>query len=256
MTEFQPIRRLAIVNRGEAAMRCIRAVKTLRALENSEIEVLALYTAVDRNAPFVRHADIAVLLPTPGTAVQSYLNHDLLLRTLERHGVDAVWPGWGFVAEDPVFVDRLDAAKIRFLGPTSATMRALGDKIASKELAEKSEVPVTKWSNGVVASVEEARRHAENIGYPLVIKASAGGGGRGIRVVREPGQLEAAFRSAASEATAAFGDGRLFMEAMVQGGRHIEVQIVADKHGNVIALGCRDCSVQRRHQKVIEEAPP
>ncbi|MGE0322333.1 MAG: carboxyl transferase domain-containing protein [Polyangiaceae bacterium] len=256
MTEFQPIRRLAIVNRGEAAMRCIRAVKTLRALENSEIEVLALYTAVDRNAPFVRHADIAVMLPTPGTAVQSYLNHDLLLRTLERHGVDAVWPGWGFVAEDPVFVDRLDAAKIRFLGPTSATMRALGDKIASKELAEKSEVPVTKWSNGVVASVEEARRHAENIGYPLVIKASAGGGGRGIRVVREPGQLEAAFRSAASEAQAAFGDGRLFMEAMVQGGRHIEVQIVADKHGNVIALGCRDCSVQRRHQKVIEEAPP
>ncbi len=256
MTEFQPIRRLAIVNRGEAAMRCIRAVKSLRALEGSEIEVLVLYTAVDRNAPFVRHADIAVMLPTVGSAVASYLDHDLLIRTLERYKVDAVWPGWGFVAEDAAFVDRLDQAKIRFLGPTSATMRALGDKIASKLLAERSEVPVTRWSNGVVTSVEEAHRHAEIIGLPLVIKASAGGGGRGIRVVRQASEIEAAFRSAGAEAQAAFGDGRLFMEAMVQGGRHIEVQIVADKHGTVIALGCRDCSVQRRHQKVIEEAPP
>lgn len=237
-------------------MRCIRAVKSLRALEGSDIEVVALYTPVDRNAPFVRHADIAVRLPISGTPVGSYLDHELLVSTLTRHQVDAVWPGWGFVAEDASFVDKLDAARIRFLGPTSATMRALGDKIASKLLAERCDVPVTRWSGGVVTSIEDAHRHAEEIGLPLVIKASAGGGGRGIRVVREASQLQAAFRSAATEAQAAFGDGRLFMEAMVEGGRHIEVQIVADTHGQVIALGCRDCSVQRRHQKVIEEAPP
>lgn len=237
-------------------MRCIRAVKSLGALEGQEIRVVALYTEPDRQAPFVRHADVAVQLPIKTTAVAAYLDHDLLVRTLRRVEADAVWPGWGFVAEDPSFVDRVTAEGIRFLGPSANTMRALGDKISSKHLAERAKVPVTPWSRGVLANEAEARQHSDRIGYPVVIKASAGGGGRGIRVVHEADKVAAAFQSASSEALNAFGDGRLFVEQMVRGGRHIEVQIVADQHGNVIALGTRDCSVQRRHQKVLEEGPP
>ncbi|MET0386537.1 MAG: biotin carboxylase N-terminal domain-containing protein [Polyangiales bacterium] len=254
--EITPIRRLAIVNRGEAAMRCVRTVKSLQALEGTELTVIALYTDVDREAPFVRHADLAVRLPVKTTPVAAYLDHQLLLETLQQVGADAVWPGWGFVAESAEFVDKLHAVGIRFLGPTGDTMRRLGDKIASKILAEQVGVPVTAWSGGELASVEHAREAAEKVGLPLVIKASAGGGGRGIRVVEQMETLAAAFESARAEAKGAFGDDRLFLEKMVRGGRHIEVQIVADKHGFVKALGCRDCSVQRRHQKVIEEAPP
>lgn len=237
-------------------MRCIRAVKSLRALEGQELRVVALYTSVDRSAPFVRHADEAVELPVKTTPVAAYLDHALLLQTLKSVGADAVWPGWGFVAESPEFVDKLTSAGIRFLGPRADTMRALGDKIASKLVAEAVDVPVTAWSGGEVKDVEDGKRHADRIGYPVVIKASAGGGGRGIRVVRNPDVFEALFTSAQSEAISAFGDGRMFVEAMVQGGRHIEVQIIADQYGTTLALGCRDCSVQRRHQKVIEEAPP
>lgn len=256
MTVIKPIRRLAIANRGEAAMRCIRAVKSLGALESSGIQVIALYTDVDRAAPFVRHADVAVRLPTKGSAVSAYLDHELLVSVLKSVNADAVWPGWGFVSEDPKFVAKVLAAGMRFLGPPPDVMQQLGDKIASKLLAERADVPVTPWSRGVVANEAEAREHGEAIGYPLMIKASAGGGGRGIRVVRRPEELAELFRSAAAEARGAFGDDRLFMEKMVQGGRHIEVQIVADQHGAVVALGCRDCSVQRRHQKLLEEAPP
>jgi acetyl/propionyl-CoA carboxylase alpha subunit/acetyl-CoA carboxylase carboxyltransferase component len=256
LTDFKPIRRLAIANRGEAAMRCIRAVKSLGALESSGIQVIALYTDVDQAAPFVRHADVALRLPTKGSAVSAYLDHDLLISILKQAGADAVWPGWGFVSEDPNFVRRVLAAGMRFLGPPPDVMRQLGDKIASKLLAERADVPVTAWSRGVVADEKEAREHAQAIGFPLMIKASAGGGGRGIRIVREASELGEHFRSAGAEARNAFGDDRLFMEKMVQGGRHIEVQIVADQHGAVVALGCRDCSVQRRHQKVLEEAPP
>ncbi|HVZ31474.1 MAG TPA: biotin carboxylase N-terminal domain-containing protein, partial [Polyangiaceae bacterium] len=257
MTDIKPIRRLAIANRGEAAMRCIRAVKSLGALESSGIQVIALYTDVDRAAPFVRHADVAIRLPTNGgTAVSAYLNHDLLIEKLTQAGADAVWPGWGFVSEDPKFVARVLAAGMRFLGPPPHVMQELGDKISAKHLAERADVPVSPWSRGVVTNESEALEHARAIGYPLLIKASAGGGGRGIRVLRRDEDVAEAFRSAATEAKNAFGDDRLFMEKMVQGGRHIEVQIVADTHGTVVALGCRDCSVQRRHQKVLEEAPP
>jgi len=237
-------------------MRCIRAVKSLGALESSGIQVIALYTDVDRAAPFVRHADVALRLPTKGSAVSAYLNHDLLISVLTRAGADAVWPGWGFVSEDPKFVARVLAAGMRFLGPPPDVMQQLGDKISSKHLAERADVPVSPWSRGVVANEAEARVHGKAIGYPLLIKASAGGGGRGIRIVRKEEELGELFRSAAAEARGAFGDDRLFMEKMVQGGRHVEVQIVADQHGTVVALGCRDCSVQRRHQKVLEEAPP
>jgi len=250
------IRRLAIVNRGEAAMRCIRAVKALRAEEGSDLQAIALYTASDRDVPFVRHADAALEISSERGEVAAYLDHEGVLAALRRCHADAVWPGWGFVAEDPVFVEKLEAAGIRFLGPSPSAMRQLGDKIASKEIAERESVPVSPWSGAALADAEDALRHARRIGFPVVVKASAGGGGRGIRVVDAPEQLPEAFRAARSEAAAAFGDDRLFVERKVVGGRHVEVQIAADLHGHVVAVGCRDCSVQRRHQKVIEEAPP
>ena len=247
---------LAIVNRGEAAMRCVRAVKTLRAEEGSQLRAVALYTDVDRDAPFVRQADLALRLPSPRGEVAAYLDHDLLIETVRRAGADAIWPGWGFVAEDPVFADRVAAEGLVFLGPSGDAMRLLGDKIAAKQLAERAGVGVARWSGGVVADEAEAVCHGAEIGYPLVVKAAAGGGGRGIRIVADPDGLADAFRSASAEAKAAFGDGRLFLERKVTGGRHIEVQIARDKGGHALAFGCRDCSVQRRHQKVIEEAPP
>ena len=250
------IRRLAIVNRGEAAMRCVRAVKSLRAHENSQLEVVALYTSPDREAPFVRHADFAYELSHPGGAVSAYLDHDGLLAALKHVEADAVWPGWGFVAESPSFVDRLHDAGITFLGPTAAAMRSLGDKITSKLAAEEASVPVSPWSGGELKDEHDALEHARSIGFPVVVKATAGGGGRGIRMVDHEEELVEGFRSAASEAKSAFGDGRLFLEKRVENGRHIEVQIAADLDGNVIAIGSRDCSVQRRHQKVLEEAPP
>jgi acetyl/propionyl-CoA carboxylase alpha subunit/acetyl-CoA carboxylase carboxyltransferase component len=253
----RPIERLAIVNRGEAAMRCIRAVKALRAAEGSRMQAIALYTSVERDAPFVRHADEALLLPArEGREVEAYLDYDGLLEALAQARADAVWPGWGFVAEHPAFVERLDAAGIRFLGPPADAMRRLGDKISSKEIAEKCGVPITPWSGRALRDAEDARRLASRLGYPLALKASAGGGGRGIRMVAGPEELAEAFRAAASEAASAFGDDRLFLERKISGGRHVEVQIAADYHGFVISLGCRDCSVQRRHQKVLEEAPP
>lgn len=237
-------------------MRCIRTVKALRLREGSELTSIALYTDVDRDAPFVRHADQAVRLADRATPVQSYLDIDLLLKTLRDVDADAVWPGWGFVSESPAFVDRLDAAGIRFLGPSAETMRALGDKIAAKRLAQEAEVPVAPWSGGELATEAHALEAATRVGYPVMLKASAGGGGRGIRPVDGPDQLAEAYRSAQAEAAAAFGDDRLFLERRISHGRHIEVQIAGDTFGHLIALGCRDCSVQRRHQKVLEEAPP
>ena len=237
-------------------MRCVRAVKALRAEEGSNLKALALYTAIDRDAPFVRHADLAIELPAPKGEVAAYLDHDGLLAALRRADADAVWPGWGFVAESPEFVEKLAAAGIRFLGPSPAAMRALGDKIGSKRIAEQAGVPVTPWSGGEVADEAAALAVANELGFPVVVKASAGGGGRGIRVVERAEDLAAAFRSAQSEAKGAFGDGRMFVERKIEGGRHIEVQIAADTDGIVLALGARDCSVQRRHQKVLEEAPP
>ncbi|MCP4040096.1 MAG: ATP-grasp domain-containing protein [bacterium] len=250
------IRRLAIVNRGEAAMRCVRAVKSLRAREGSALEVIALYTEADRGAPFVRQADHSYELNAGAGAVAAYLDHDSLIAALKTVDADAVWPGWGFVAESPDFVDRVAEAGKIFLGPTSEAMRQLGDKITSKRLAAEAGVKVSAWNGGVLEDENDALEHARRIGFPVVIKATAGGGGRGIRMVDREDELAEAFRSAASEAKSAFGDDRLFCEKRIEAGRHIEVQIAADLHGNVIAVGSRDCSVQRRHQKVLEEAPP
>ena len=255
--EHREIRCVGIANRGEAALRCVRTVKAMRARDGGELRCLALYTDPDRDAPFVRHADAALRLEVPGpSAASAYLDAEGLLEALRRGGADAVWPGWGFLAEDADFADRVAAAGMVWLGPSGDVIRALGDKIGAKQLAERCGVPVIPWSGDAVESPEAALEQASRIGYPVVLKASAGGGGRGIRKVASADALGAAFESARAEARSAFGDERLFVEEQLRGGRHIEVQIAADAHGAVWALGCRDCSVQRRHQKILEEAPP
>jgi acetyl/propionyl-CoA carboxylase alpha subunit/acetyl-CoA carboxylase carboxyltransferase component len=239
----------------------LRAVRELRIEEGGELTGIALYTDPDRLAPFVREADESFALGAPfqpdasGRPCSVYLDYDRIVHALRAVRADSVWPGWGFVAEHPDFAARLAAEHITFLGPDAETMRRLGDKITSKRIAEAAGVPVAAWSGGPVGRDEVVIR-AKSIGFPLVLKATAGGGGRGIRVVRSSEDLLAAFDSATNEAKSAFGDGTLFMEAMVARARHVEVQMGADKHGKVLAFGLRDCSVQRKHQKVVEEAPP
>ena len=251
MTVPPTFHRIAILNRGDAAMRFLRAAKTLRAREGSVLTAIAFYTEADRDAPYVRHADEAYPLEAPRGEVAAWLDHAALLDALGRAGADAVWPGWGFVAEDAAFVERVTDAGMSFLGPSAATMRALGDKIAAKLLAERAGVPVASWS-GVAVSSESAPASAAHVGFPLLVKASAGGGGRGIRIVEDAAALAPAVGAAAAEAAAAFGDGRVFLERLVRCGRHIEVQIAGDARGRIVAFGCRECSVQRRHQKLIE----
>ena len=255
------IRRIAILNRGEAASRALRALRELRSEEGSDLVGIALYTEPDTTAPFVREADESLSLgpalraSNSGALRPAYLDHERVLAALRAMRADAVWPGWGFLAEDPSFVEKLEASDIAFLGPSAETMRRLGDKIASKRIAEAAQVPVSRWSGGPIAR-DELVRVAAAIGHPLMLKATAGGGGRGIRLVGDPAELLTAFDSATTEAANAFGDGTLFAEAAVFGARHVEVQMAADRHGTVLALGLRDCSAQRKHQKVVEEAPP
>jgi acetyl/propionyl-CoA carboxylase alpha subunit/acetyl-CoA carboxylase carboxyltransferase component len=256
VSELRPIRRLAIANRGEAALRCLRTVRALAAREGSGLGAVALYTAPDRSALWVRQADRAVELAAPGGPLAAHLDVAGVVAAARRGDADAIWPGWGFLAEDPAFADAVAAAGLAFLGPPGAVMRALGDKIAAKQLAERLGVPVAPWSSGSLADADAARAAADRLGYPLLLKAAAGGGGRGIRSVGGADAVGAAFASAAAEARAAFGDARLYLERRIDGGRHIEVQIAADAHGHVLALGARECSVQRRHQKLVEEAPP
>jgi acetyl/propionyl-CoA carboxylase alpha subunit/acetyl-CoA carboxylase carboxyltransferase component len=250
------IRCLGIANRGEAALRCLRTVKALREREGTPLEALVLYTRVERDAPFVRHADRAVELPaTRGREAEAYLDARRVIDALLAGGADAVWPGWGFLSEDPAFAERVKAAGLRFLGPDAAVLRALGDKISAKRSAERLGIPVAPWSGEALEDAGAALAAARRIGFPLVIKAAAGGGGRGIRTVHAEDALPEALRAATAEAQAAFGDPRVFLERAVLGARHVEVQIAADAFGTARALGLRDCSVQRRAQKLLEEAP-
>ncbi|WP_024795336.1 ATP-binding protein [Tomitella biformata] len=246
-------KRIAVVNRGEAAVRLIRAVRELNAEFDYGIETIALHTEAERRAMFVRQADDAVCLYPTGTA-SAYLDYDALADALRRARADAVWVGWGFVAEDPVFADLCKELGITFIGPSGDAMRLLGDKVQAKLLAEKVGVPVAPWSGGPVETRADARRHAQAIGYPLIIKARSGGGGRGIRKVFVEDELELALERTQGEAERSFGDPVVFLERLVTDARHVEVQIIADAHGNVWAPGVRDCSIQRRNQKVIEES--
>ncbi|MBM7809047.1 acetyl/propionyl-CoA carboxylase alpha subunit/acetyl-CoA carboxylase carboxyltransferase component [Geodermatophilus bullaregiensis] len=245
--------RIAVVNRGEPALRLIRAVRELNAEHGTRTRVVALHTEAERRATFVRAADEAVLLDDTG-ATSPYLDHAELGRALRASGADAAWVGWGFVAEDPAFAELCADLGVTFVGPSPEAMRLLGAKIEAKVLAEKVGVPVAPWSHGPVEGPDDGRRHAEAIGYPLIVKARSGGGGRGIRVVRSPDELEEALVRTQGEALRTFGDPVVFMERLVEGGRHVEVQVIADRHGTVWAPGVRDCSVQRRNQKVLEES--
>ncbi|MGH0036321.1 MAG: biotin carboxylase N-terminal domain-containing protein [Myxococcota bacterium] len=259
---MKSIRRVAIVNRGEAAVRLIRAVRELSRERGEDWRVIALHTDPDDQSLFVREADETWSLgsasfedPRDGRRKSRYLDYEALERALVETRADAAWVGWGFVAEHEAFAELCRRLEVAFIGPTPETMRALGDKIGSKRLAEKAGVPVAPWSGGPVADLDAARGHAEQLGYPLMVKATAGGGGRGIRRVRNGTELADAFESARSEALKGFGDDTVFMERLLEGARHIEVQIVGDGQGGCWALGVRDCTVQRRNQKVIEESP-
>ena len=244
--------RIAIVNRGEAAMRLIHAVREINAAGDGPIQTVALHTTGEANAMFVREADLSYDLG-PASA-RPYLDLGVLERALSESGADAAWPGWGFVAEDPAFVDLCDRLGVTFIGPSAEAMRQLGDKIGSKLIAEEVGVPVAPWSRGAVHTLEEALASAADVGYPLMLKATAGGGGRGIRMVASPADLEDAYQRTSDEALRAFGNGTVFLERLVTGARHVEVQLIADAHGTAWALGVRDCSIQRRNQKVIEES--
>ena len=240
-------RRVLIANRGEIAVRIIRACREL------EIETVAVYSAADRDALHVQLATRAVCIG-PARAAESYLNQAAILTAAVETGCDAVHPGYGFLSENPDFADLCAKCGLKFIGPSGDVIRQMGSKAAAKALMRRSGVPVVPGSEGAV-DLEEARRVADEVGYPVLVKASAGGGGRGMRRVDRPEDLPALFQAAQSEAVACFGNGELYVEKLILHPRHIEFQILADSQGNVIHLGERDCSIQRKNQKLIEESP-
>ncbi|WP_372368542.1 carboxyl transferase domain-containing protein [Candidatus Uabimicrobium sp. HlEnr_7] len=251
--------RIAIINRGEAAIRFIRAVNDYNFLHNTKLSTIAFYIPNEENSLFVKRASEAYNLKDfekKASTGSPYLNYNLLLNALKKTKCDAVWPGWGFVAEDDNFVSLLEEKEILFLGPSAKAMAALGDKIEAKKIAEKAKVPILPWSKKAIKSVEEAQKFAEKIGYPVILKAANAGGGRGIRMVKNASELKKQFISARDETIRITNNDHIFMERMVEKSRHLEVQTVVDSHGNVNTFGVRDCSVQRRNQKVIEETPP
>lgn len=259
--KHRDFQRVAILNRGEPAIRFLRALREYNFERGTKIKAIAFATEPDQSSPFVRLADEVMFL---GPVMQqgrtglinAYCHHELVLQTLQKAQCDAVWPGWGFVSEDPRFVEILEQAQIVFLGPSSDAMYRLGDKIASKQLAEQCGVPLAPWYLIDPADSEtKLRKAAKNLGYPLMVKASAGGGGRGIRKVHEPKDLWPAIQTVRHEVEKVFGQGGLFMESCITEARHIEVQFVGGVNSKAQAIGLRDCSIQRRNQKVIEEAP-
>ena len=248
MTDSRRIRRILIANRGEIAVRVIRACRDL------DLESVAVYSDADREALHVRFADAAFRLG-PAPAPESYLAIDRILDAASAAGADAIHPGYGFLAENADFADACRDAGLIFIGPSPETMRLVGDKVAARAAAIAAGVPTIPGSPEPVEDTDEAARWGDDLGYPVMLKAAAGGGGKGMRQVYGADELASAFRAARSEATSAFGDGRVYVEKVIVEPRHVEVQILADLHGNRIHLGERECSLQRRHQKVLEEAP-
>ena len=241
-------KRVLIANRGEIALRIIKSCKRMG------IETCIVHSTVDRESLPVKFADMAVCIG-PGPAKQSYLNINNIIAAAELADVDAIHPGFGFLSENSHFAQVVRDCKIEFIGPLSASMEALGNKAKAKTLAKESGVPTVPGSTGPVTGPDEAIKLARQIGYPVMIKATAGGGGRGMRIAHNDASLVSGLISAQREAESAFGNADCIIEAYVQRARHIEIQIIGDQQGNVIALGDRDCSTQRRHQKLVEESP-
>ncbi|RME17633.1 MAG: acetyl-CoA carboxylase biotin carboxylase subunit [Bdellovibrio sp.] len=241
-------KKILVANRGEIAIRVIRACRTLG------IESVAVYSEADRNSLHVMLADEAYEIG-PAPSAESYLNISKIIEVAKKSGAEAVHPGYGFLSEKEDFAKALRDEGIVFIGPTPENIRLMGDKLGSRELMKKAGVPTVPGSPGALRSVEEAEKEAQRIGYPIILKASAGGGGKGIRVVYEEKELKSAFRACQSEGKNYFNDDRVFLERFIQNPKHIEIQVFGDTHGNVVHLFERECSVQRRHQKLIEEAP-
>jgi len=248
VAETTLIRKVLIANRGEIAVRVIRACREL-----GGIHTVAVYSEADREALHVRYADEAYHIGDPAPR-DSYLNIDKLIDVARRSGADAVHPGYGFLSERAEFAEAVTDAGLVWIGPPADAIRKMGDKLSAREIMNKAGVPVVP---GTEPGLNDGalRYAAEKIGYPLMVKAAAGGGGKGMRIVRDPSQLEPALASAHREAEAAFGDGTVYLEKLLEGARHIEFQILADMHGHTIHLGERECSIQRRHQKLFEESP-
>ena len=241
-------KRILIANRGEIAVRVFRACREL------DIEPVVVYSQADSEALHVQLAERAYCIG-PARSADSYLNVNALLTVAQAAGCDAVHPGYGFLSENADFADACAQAGIAFIGPSGDVIRAMGNKAAARRLMMSAGVPVVPGSDGAVDTAEEAKALADSIGYPVLIKAAAGGGGRGMRRVFEPDQLIPLFEEARSESVACFGSGEMYLEKLILNPRHIEFQILADQHGNVIQLGDRDCSIQRRNQKLLEESP-
>ena len=248
MTEQRTIQKVLIANRGEIALRIHRACKEMG------LQTVVVHSEADRDAMAVRLADESVCIG-PAPSSQSYLKKSQILAAAEITGADAIHPGYGFLSENAQFAEMVEAHGLAFIGPTAEHIRIMGDKIAAKQAMIEAGVPCVPGSDGAVTSIADAKKAAKKIGFPVLVKASAGGGGRGMKLAKTEADLENAVRTAKTEAKAAFGDDAVYLEKYLQGPRHIEVQVIADTHGNVAHLWERDCSLQRRNQKVFEEAP-
>src|SRR6516225_4256340 len=240
--------RILVANRGEIALRVIRACRDLG------IEVVAVFSEADRDAPYLGLADEAICIG-PAAAADSYLNIPRLISAAEISDVQAIHPGYGFLSENPHFAEVCRSCKIEFIGPPQDAMRRLGNKNEARKLAQETGVPVVPGSAGLLVNDADALKLAHEMGFPVLIKAAAGGGGRGMRVARNDISFQAGLKAARQEAEKAFKDGSLYLEKYLEQPRHVEVQILADHHGNVVHLWERDCSLQRRHQKLVEESP-
>ena len=239
--------RVLVANRGEVAVRVIRA------LHESDVEAVAVYSTADRDSLHVRLADRAICIGPP-QATHSYLRIPSLIAAATTTGCEAVHPGWGFVAENPAFVEACADNDLTFIGPSAEVMARMGDKVRAKAELRAADVPLVPGTEAAT-DLDESREAAEEVGYPVLLKATAGGGGKGMRLVQGPDELDSAYSTAALEAEAAFGDGSLYLEKAVSPARHVEIQVLADGQGGVLTLGERECSIQRRHQKLIEESP-
>jgi acetyl-CoA carboxylase biotin carboxylase subunit len=245
---MKKINKILIANRGEIAIRVMRSAREMG------IQTVAVYSEADRGALHVQMADEAYPIG-PAPASRSYLDGEKVIKVAKESGADAIHPGYGFLSENAAFADQVTKAGLIFIGPPSNAIEVMGDKLAAKKAVMGHNIPMVPGTDSAINDIEKAEKEARNIGYPILIKAAAGGGGKGMRIVEDPGDFRSQMNRAVSEAESAFGDGSVFIEKFIQKPRHIEIQIMGDQHGNILYLFERECSVQRRHQKVVEEAP-